>query len=221
MQDIKVKEIKPVTSKSGKKFWVVMDEKGAEFTTFDEAIQQVTIGSLLAIEPKISGKYVNIESWEIKEETKETLSALPSNGKHYGKSPEELELSRRSFALSYAKDLAVAERIDVCDIAGVATDFYKWLKEGQRILPLTRPVSTLGINESEENPEPEAEESPKFKRDPGTIKSFGALYTACRDDFGLTRQQVWAELGVNMQEEIIQVPADCYRTIATPRSNNE
>jgi len=219
MQTIRVKEIRPVTSKkTGKEFWVVVDEKGGEFTSFDETIQKVIAGSLLAIEPKVSGKYVNIESWEIKEGAAKTIPSAPASTNHYayGKSLVELELSRRSFALSYAKDLAVAERIDVCDIAGVANDFYKWLKSGQGVSTVQ---STMEA--PEENPEPEAEESPKLKRDPATIKSFGGLYTACRDDFGLTRQQVWAELGVNMQEEIIEVPAESYKRIAAPRNNNE
>lgn len=130
MQIISVKEIRPVKSKSGKEFFVVVDEKGAEFTTFDKALQQVTPGSLLAIEPKVDGKYVNIESWEIKEKAEK---AAPGSN-HYGKSPEELDLSRHSFALSYAKDLVVAGKVEVGDILSKATEFYQWLKGGQEVL---------------------------------------------------------------------------------------
>jgi len=57
----------------------------------------------------------------------------------------------------------------------------------------------------------------KPKRDPETIKNFGDLYTACHQDFKMTRQQVWAELNVNSQEEITDVPAECYRRIAAVR----
>jgi len=48
-----------------------------------------------------------------------------------GKSPEELDLSRRSYALSYAKDLAVAGIIAVKDIPRQATEFSNWLKEAK------------------------------------------------------------------------------------------
>ena len=45
-----------------------------------------------------------------------------------GKTPEELELSCRSYALSYAKDLAVAGKIEVKDIPSLATEFYNWMQ---------------------------------------------------------------------------------------------
>jgi len=44
-----------------------------------------------------------------------------------GKSPEELELSRRSYALSYAKDLAMADKIKVSEIQRLAQEFNDWL----------------------------------------------------------------------------------------------
>lgn len=46
----------------------------------------------------------------------------------YGKSPEELELSTKSFALSYAKDLAVGKVISLAEVIVVADDFLDWLK---------------------------------------------------------------------------------------------
>lgn len=55
-------------------------------------------------------------------------SVKGQGGGYRGKSPEELELSRRSYALSYAKDLAVAGKIEVNDIPGKATEFSDWLK---------------------------------------------------------------------------------------------
>jgi len=54
----------------------------------------------------------------------------PISQKGYrGKSPEELELSARAYALSYAKDLAVAGTIKLGDITNLADDFYAWLKK--------------------------------------------------------------------------------------------
>jgi len=49
-------------------------------------------------------------------------------GGNRGKSPEELELSCRSYALSYAKDLAVASKIEVGALLAQATEFYNWMQ---------------------------------------------------------------------------------------------
>ena len=49
-------------------------------------------------------------------------------GGNRGKSPEELELSCRSYALSYAKDLAVASKIEIGNILAQATEFYNWMQ---------------------------------------------------------------------------------------------
>jgi hypothetical protein len=47
----------------------------------------------------------------------------------YGKSPEELEQSARTMALSYSKDLAVAGKIPVEDILSQADRFLEWIKK--------------------------------------------------------------------------------------------
>ncbi|MBA7468799.1 hypothetical protein ES707_04053 [subsurface metagenome] len=57
-----------------------------------------------------------------------------------------------------------------------------------------------------------------FPRDPSTIKDFGDLYTACMEDFGLNKSQVLAELNVSSQEELTELPADCYIRIASVRT---
>jgi len=54
-------------------------------------------------------------------------------------------------------------------------------------------------------------------RDPYTIKTFGDLYQACREDFQLDRQQIWAELNVSSQEEITDLPSECYKKIIAVR----
>lgn len=57
----------------------------------------------------------------------------------------------------------------------------------------------------------------KPKRDSGSIKTFGDLYPACLEDFGLNREGVWKELNVNSQEEITDTPGECYEKIASVR----
>ena len=93
MQKIVVKEVRGPLGKGEKKFYAVVDEKGAEFTTFDTKIAQVTPGSILEIEPKVEGKYVNIAEWKVLEEGRP--SAFPGNGKP-AKTPEQLDAERRS-----------------------------------------------------------------------------------------------------------------------------
>jgi len=51
--------------------------------------------------------------------------------KRYGKSPEELDQSARTMALSYAKDLAVASKIELSEITTYADNFYHWVKKVQ------------------------------------------------------------------------------------------
>ena len=95
MQQIKVKEVREVKGKSGKVFYAVVDDKGGEFTTFDTKIASVTPGSVLEIEPKVDGKYVNITEWKVLEEGKQSATSV--NGKAaYGKIPEQFDAERRS-----------------------------------------------------------------------------------------------------------------------------
>lgn len=83
------------------------------------------------------------------------------------------------------------------------------------------------IEEPEEDLFGKDEEEPggaapaKPKRDPDTIRSFGELYAACRQDWPekfKDRMSVWKELGVDSQGDIVDTPAECYRKIAAVRA---
>ena len=66
----------------------------------------------------------------------------------------------------------------------------------------------------------QAETKAKTIRDSLSIKDFGGLYTACKEDWPAefkTRQAVWKELGVSRQEEISDLPSECYQKIAAAR----
>ena len=79
-------------------------------------------------------------------------------GGNRGKSPEELELSCRSYALSYAKDLAVASKIEVGALLAQATEFYNWMQ--------VKPIAVKDTSKSEvlELPEPiTAEQKERLK----------------------------------------------------------
>jgi len=75
MQKITVKEVKGPLGKGEKKFYVIKDDKGAEFNTFDAKIRDVTPGSIINVELVVDGKYVNISKWEMVE------AVAPTNGK--------------------------------------------------------------------------------------------------------------------------------------------
>jgi len=54
-------------------------------------------------------------------------------------------------------------------------------------------------------------------RDPSTIKNFGGLFQALWDDFHLSKSESLKELNVNSQEEITELPRECYLKIAAVR----
>lgn len=97
-------------------------------------------------------------------------------GGYRGKSPEELELSRRSYALAYAKDLAVADKIDISQILDKATEFYNWLHSGADKLPANC-QEPLNTESSLPKPEPITDEQKERLKElqeklPGRIKEF-------------------------------------------------
>ena len=86
-------------------------------------------------------------------------------GGNRGKSPEELELSCRSYALSYAKDLAVASKIEVGALLAQATEFYNWMQiKPIAATPIVTAVKDTAGLEVLELPEPiTAEQKERLK----------------------------------------------------------
>ncbi|MBA7593186.1 hypothetical protein ES703_00103 [subsurface metagenome] len=54
-------------------------------------------------------------------------------------------------------------------------------------------------------------------RDPSTIKNFADLFQALWDDFGLYKSDALKELNINSQEDITELPSECYIRISAPR----
>jgi hypothetical protein len=75
-------------------------------------------------------------------------------GGYRGKSPEELEQQGRVMVLSYAKDLAVADKISIEEITTWADKFYTWLKGDKSTSP-AKHQSTDWLDEQLESPESE------------------------------------------------------------------
>ena len=102
---------------------------------------------------------------------------------------------------------------DVHLMLGVSS-IKEWLAQGKT---LNEAIEVLAKKLGERRPSIYPPQTTK-KRDPGTIKTFGDLYQACREDFNLQdRQAVWTELSINSQEEITETPAECYQRIAAMR----
>ena len=55
------------------------------------------------------------------------------------------------------------------------------------------------------------------KRDPHTIKDFDQLWQVLEEDFQLMKGQALAELNVRYQEELTELPWECYQRIAAVR----
>ena len=92
-------------------------------------------------------------------------SVRSQQGFNRGKSPEELELSCRSYALSYAKDLAAVSKIEVGNILDKATEFYNWMQIKPTVVTptVTAVKDTAGL-EVLELPEPiTAEQKERLK----------------------------------------------------------
>jgi len=66
------------------------------------------------------------------------------------------------------------------------------------------------IEEPDEEPGPTVETP---KRDPESLKTIGAMYKACFDDFGMQPATVMAELNVKSNNEIVKTPSECYTQI--------
>ncbi|MFW9991941.1 MAG: hypothetical protein ACFFD4_07755 [Candidatus Odinarchaeota archaeon] len=101
------------------------------------------------------------EQWGTQRDCKQIyVDGQPVGGKKQGgggwrsKSPEELELARGSYALSYAKDLAMVDKIKVSDIITKAEEFHDWLKSDKSgTIPTTTEHKKGSIEHKKDTPE--------------------------------------------------------------------
>jgi len=129
---------------------------GKKYSVFGKTLPPyIKVGEIDAeVEIKQGDNWTNYKVTDIFIDGK---SVKAQQGFNRGKSPEELELSRRSFALAYAKDLVVAATLDISDILDKATEFYNWMqvnptaavketKETTTTAPKTIPTSETEID---------------------------------------------------------------------------
>ena len=100
-------------------------------------------------------------------------------------------------------------------------DTSEWCHERKEKAKAEKALEAKTEASEQEPPTEQPATDEKQPRNPTSIKDFGGLYTACREDWPKefsTRQKVWQELGVSGQEELSDTPADCYRKIAAART---
>jgi len=183
---IEVKPIKKIGDKQIPKlsFRASDGERELEYHTFRSSLfDAVKAGEAIDADIEIKTREWEGETYTDRRVVQIYVDGQPLGGKksgqfYRGKSPEELELSARAYALSYSKDLAVAERIDLDQIVLYAEDFYNWLK---------------GDKSDTSSPEEKTVSRARVKSD-GDFKNPGEFYTACLKQLKLSKSKVDAEL---------------------------
>ena len=186
-----VKEIERVGSNQIPKlsFKAKDGDKEYWYQTFRSSLFEVIkVGQTISADVEIKTREWDGQEYTDRRITQIYIDGQPVGGKksqYRGKSPEELELSARAYALAYAKDMAVGGIIKTGEILGWADDFHKWLQGNGKQIP---PEKEQGQQESEEKtPEPSDIKNLKFKNP-------GEFYTACLNQFKLAKSKADAAI---------------------------
>jgi len=215
VQKVNVKEVRGPLGKGERKFYAVISDDGAEFTSFDTKLASLLPGSVINLEPEIKGKYINIKEWSLIEEpaTQSPSAAIPAQV-----APRSLQFDARATALNVASRLVSAGKIDITEMIPKAEIYRSWLtgeamRKASPQAPNTKPVTTV-----EEDWESMKRDDDPPKRNPDDIKNLGALFTACLQDFKMNPAAVAKELGYSKTQDITGEFADHYRAIAQVNS---
>ena len=129
MQTITVKSVVEKHSKDGTKtFYLVSDDAGGEYTTFDSSIAAIT-GNQLEIEPEVKGKYINIKSFKVIKEAEAIIPKVMKSSPNGGDGDSIKRASiERQVALKCACDTA-PEDATIEQILVRAFFFYNWLRQ--------------------------------------------------------------------------------------------
>jgi len=152
-------------------FWA----DGKKYSVFSKSLfpyikLNAEIDAEVEAKPSPSGEWTNYKITDIFVNG-QSVKQQGQGGGYRGKSPEELDLSRRSYALSYAKDLVVADKLEFGDLLATATMFSDWLKSKS----LTENPTASAVKETAINKSPPP---PSKDTDPGVvIREGGKLLT--------------------------------------------
>ena len=213
MQQVIVKEVRGPLGKGDKKFYAVVDDKGAEFTTFDTKIAAVTSGSVLEVELKVEGKYVNITEWKvIKEGSAPTVGgASPYNG------------SRRTFAEDVALEEIKRKSIEAQKRAELITNLFVAGKIDEADPLVKKLKEWLGSLEAVEHPvqalpTPKADVANASKAPTGEsgasqhFENVGAMFAKANLE-GIGRTVIVKHFGIKETEVAKIVPDDLWPLI--------
>ena len=130
-----VEEIKKVGDKQIPKLPFKAKDGDTElvyFTFRSSLFEAIKVGQTINADVETSTRVWDGQTYTDRRVVQVYIDGQPIGGKgqqgYRGKSPEELELSARAYALSYSKDLVVGEKLPIQEILGLAETFYIWLK---------------------------------------------------------------------------------------------
>jgi len=129
MESIIVKNITQRTTVTGKTVYDITDEKGRTMSTFKAGME---VNKLYDVDLKMNGQYLNISSWRASEPLFPQQPQPPMPPSMQAASPKlagsTTGNNTKAMCLSYAKDLAVADKITMDEVLAVADAFDKWVK---------------------------------------------------------------------------------------------
>jgi hypothetical protein len=193
-KNLTITEVGQITSgdrKDGKGKWQSLPfkakdgDKELSYSTFrtslfDAIKQGATIQA--EVEVKQEGDWINRRVVQIYVEGQ----PIGVKGQYRGKSPEELTLSTRAYALSYSKDLVVSGAVKLEKVIEQADVFYTWLTNSKPKAPPDNLESELFGGSEVQTKAPDLK-SLKFK-------NAGEFYTACLKELKLSKSRVDGEI---------------------------
>ncbi len=160
-QKITVKDIITTEGDKDGKHWKKFDvhtTDGVTLSSFDNTVSNLHPGDVAEVEVELKGKYTNLKAFKVLSAAPITEQTAAPRVSH----SESPELRRRSYALSYAKDMAVGKLIEIGDIIKWANTFNTFLSSANPTIPANQPRI------SEKRPFSSAGTSPPAKTNPPT-----------------------------------------------------
>jgi len=227
LEVLELKEIQKGQRKDGKGEWQKLSFKAKDgdgehwFDSFSTRLfPNIVVGNTIEADVNISQREYDGNTYTDRKVTQIYVDGQPvgqkSGGGWRGKSPEELELSRKSYALSYAKDLCVADKIKLMDITKQAQVFERWMADDARTT--VEPTSTAVKPTVPEKGTIAQKTATPAQENEQPMRNLGDLFRACKAFYNLTPTQVCKELGVSEKESIADID-DAWATIKAIKDN--
>lgn len=204
-----VGEVKSVGDKGAKKLpFKATNAENKEYWYFSfrtSVFDTIKKDAELDAEVEVTTREYNDNTYVDRKVTQIYVDGQPVGGQKQGgwrgKSPEELDLSRKSYALSYAKDLCVADKIKLNDIIKQAELFDKWMSGGEVAKPAAGKAPAVKDTTT----------AVKDTTDKTVVKTIGDLFNASMGEYKMKPEDVLKELGYSSKEDIVDPAEDWER----------